>query len=227
MLRDNYLQTQAISIAEAQGAAPARPAGALHARRWSAPASSTARSSSCPTTRRSRERWPQRPGPDPAGARRAARLRQDRRSTTSCSQSDLPDDPLLRRRSAVAISRRRCASASRTRSREHRLRREIIATQVVNSLINRVGRPSSAEMREHTGAPADDVARAYLGARDAFALRDLGGDRGARQQRCRPRCRSRCIWRRCSSSDRALPVVPRNRPLPLDTDGRSRSSSRC
>ena len=58
VLRDNYLQTQAISVAEARGVGGCRRAGALHAQRWRRPAGSTARSSSCPTTRRSRAGTP-------------------------------------------------------------------------------------------------------------------------------------------------------------------------
>jgi glutamate dehydrogenase len=42
--------------------------------------------------------------------------------------SDLPDDPYARRPSCSRTSRRRCASASPTQIRRHRLRREIVAT---------------------------------------------------------------------------------------------------
>jgi glutamate dehydrogenase len=55
----------------------------------------------------------------------------------------------------------------------HRLRREIVATYVTNSLINRVGAAFVHDLTERSGASADDVARAYIIARDVFDPRPL------------------------------------------------------
>jgi glutamate dehydrogenase len=55
----------------------------------------------------------------------------------------------------------------------HRLRREIGATVVTNNLVNRVGIMFVHEVREKTGMPADDIARAYIAARDILGVRDL------------------------------------------------------
>ena len=55
----------------------------------------------------------------------------------------------------------------------HRLRREIIATHVTNSMINRVGPGFTLRMNELTGAHPSDTARAYAAAREIFRLRDL------------------------------------------------------
>ncbi|MHA1566025.1 MAG: NAD-glutamate dehydrogenase domain-containing protein, partial [Alphaproteobacteria bacterium] len=55
----------------------------------------------------------------------------------------------------------------------HRLRREIIATYVVNSLVNRVGATFVHNMQARTGLPAADIARAFVAARDAFGLRPV------------------------------------------------------
>ena len=54
----------------------------------------------------------------------------------------------------------------------HRLRREIIATQVTNSLVNRMGVSFVLRMRDDTGATAPEVARAYTIARELFKARD-------------------------------------------------------
>ena len=54
----------------------------------------------------------------------------------------------------------------------HRLRREIIATNVTNSMINRVGGSYVTQLMEKTGMAATDIAGAYIIARDAFALRE-------------------------------------------------------
>ncbi|MEX2628753.1 MAG: NAD-glutamate dehydrogenase domain-containing protein, partial [Tistlia sp.] len=55
----------------------------------------------------------------------------------------------------------------------HRLRREIVATQVTNAVVNRMGIAFIHEVGEKTGMPADEICRAYLVTREAFGLRDL------------------------------------------------------
>ncbi len=86
--------------------------------------------------------------------------------------SDLPDDPFL-----AEDLVRYFPSALRERFRAaidgHRLRREIIATHVTNSMINRVGGYFVTQILEKTGVPPAQVARAYLITRAVFGLRDL------------------------------------------------------
>jgi glutamate dehydrogenase len=89
--------------------------------------------------------------------------------------SNLPDDPqladdlvhyfpaALRERYPEAIA-------------DHRLRREIIATVVTNSLVNRVGPTFVHVMKEKTGMSASDIARAYAICRGVFDLRRLWAD---------------------------------------------------
>jgi glutamate dehydrogenase len=55
----------------------------------------------------------------------------------------------------------------------HRLKREIIATQVTNSLVNRMGASFVLRICEDTGATAGDIARAYSIAREVFEARDF------------------------------------------------------
>ena len=86
--------------------------------------------------------------------------------------SDLPDDPLaeedlfnyfptpLRKKFAAGIEK-------------HKLRREIIATVITNSFINRVGPSFLTTLMERTGLGPVDVARAYTVTRAAYGLRDL------------------------------------------------------
>ncbi len=58
----------------------------------------------------------------------------------------------------------------------HRLNREIIATMMANSLINRMG-PTFLQSRMHkTGANVNQITQAYLIVRDAFGLRSLWDD---------------------------------------------------
>jgi glutamate dehydrogenase len=55
----------------------------------------------------------------------------------------------------------------------HRLKREIIATQVTNSLVNRMGASFVLRMQEDTDASPGEVARAYTIARELFEARDF------------------------------------------------------
>ncbi|WP_128290568.1 NAD-glutamate dehydrogenase [Afifella aestuarii] len=55
----------------------------------------------------------------------------------------------------------------------HRLRREIIATQLANSLINRGGPTAIVRLRDRTGATPADITRAYTAVRDAFSMQRL------------------------------------------------------
>jgi glutamate dehydrogenase len=54
---------------------------------------------------------------------------------------------------------------------QHRLKREIITTQVTNSLVNRMGASFSLRMCEDTGSTPAEVARAYSIAREVFQAR--------------------------------------------------------
>jgi glutamate dehydrogenase len=81
--------------------------------------------------------------------------------------SSLPDDPWV----ATALARY-FPKAVRTRfapyMARHPLRREIIATHVTNSMVNRVGPTFVHRLSEATGALARDVVRAYLLTREVF-----------------------------------------------------------
>jgi glutamate dehydrogenase len=86
--------------------------------------------------------------------------------------SDLPDDPWL-----SGELERYFPSALRTgfadQMREHRLRREIVVTQVANALVNEGGTTLLFRLAEETGASTVDIARAHMVAREVFDLRGL------------------------------------------------------
>ena len=88
--------------------------------------------------------------------------------------SDLPEDPgfagELSRYFPKAVAARYPADI-----RKHRLRREIVATAVTNSLVNRMGPTFVGRACAETGAAAADVARAWGIARQVFGARDLWG----------------------------------------------------
>lgn len=86
--------------------------------------------------------------------------------------SKLPDDPMLEadlfRYFPEPLQERYPENI-----RNHRLRREIIATAVTNSMINRTGPAFVNEMHQRTGMYESEIARAYTVVREVFALRDI------------------------------------------------------
>jgi glutamate dehydrogenase len=86
--------------------------------------------------------------------------------------SDVPDDPYLAReleRYFPAPLRERFPDAIAG----HRLRREIIATQLANAIINRLGPSIVVRLADDAGADAATVATAYAATRDSFGLSEL------------------------------------------------------
>jgi glutamate dehydrogenase len=170
VLLDNYLQTQAISVAEALGADLLEPQirfmrGLEREGRLD----------------RAVEHLPD----DEALAERVAEGRAFTRPELSVLlayakmalydillQSDVPEDPYLSTDLAKYFPRplrKRFDKALQG----HRLRREIIATFVANSMINRAGITILHDIIEETGMPVTAVARAYAVTRDGFGLRSL------------------------------------------------------
>jgi glutamate dehydrogenase len=89
--------------------------------------------------------------------------------------SDLPDDPYF----ATEVQRYFPTPARKRYAREitrHRLRREIIATATTNSLVNRMGPTFVARAQEDTDADPAAISRAYTIAREIFAMRSLWAD---------------------------------------------------
>ena len=83
--------------------------------------------------------------------------------------SDLPDDPwiatALARYFPSALRQRYAAAMPR-----HPLKREIVATHVLNSMVNRVGATFVHRLTEATGRDPAQIVRAYLLARESFGL---------------------------------------------------------
>jgi len=170
VLRDNTLQTQAISVMEAQSP-ELLDAGARFMRLLEASG----------RLDRAIEFLPDDPALTKRAAAREGLLRPELAVLLAYAKiwlydsvlhSDLPDDPFLgadlARYFPTALRDRFAAEIPR-----HRLHREIIATTVTNSMINRVGIAFVADVMEKTGFGPADIARAYIVARDAYRLRDI------------------------------------------------------
>jgi glutamate dehydrogenase len=88
--------------------------------------------------------------------------------------SGVPDDPYLSRdlkRYFPAAMREAYAAEIEA----HRLRREIVATVLANSMINRGGPSFVTRLCDETGQDAPTVARAFAVARDSFGFIELNG----------------------------------------------------
>ncbi|MFK7866960.1 MAG: NAD-glutamate dehydrogenase [Alphaproteobacteria bacterium] len=86
--------------------------------------------------------------------------------------SDLPDDPMLKDDLALYFPVQ-LQGDYLDAIHSHKLKREIIATSITNSMINRSGLDFVNQARTDTGASADQIARAYLIVREVFELRSL------------------------------------------------------
>ena len=87
-------------------------------------------------------------------------------------ESNLPDDPFLNDRLVsyfpTPLRKKYAAQIAR-----HRLRREIIATVITNVMVNRLGPAFVHEVREKTGMPSEEIARGYIISTEIFGMRDL------------------------------------------------------
>jgi len=90
-------------------------------------------------------------------------------------ESNVPDDPYfgreLDRYFPPALVQRFPDAPQR-----HRLRREIIATALANSIINRGGPACAVRIEDQTGAPAARMAQAFAAVRDSYGMTALNAE---------------------------------------------------
>ena len=109
-------------------------------------------------------------------------------------ESAVPDDPYLSREMGRYFPRE-IAAQFPDALEHHRLRREIIATQLGNSMINRGGPSLIVRIADQTGAAPSRIASAFAAVRDSYGMTALNGaDRRSRQPdfrqaAARPLCR--------------------------------------
>ncbi|MWJ29385.1 NAD-glutamate dehydrogenase [Halomonas sp. ZH2S] len=86
--------------------------------------------------------------------------------------SEVPDDPIITRY-LERIFPKVLVERFKPEMYDHRLRREIVATQVANDLVDHMGIVFTRRLMDSTGAGRADIARAYIVARDSFNLSEL------------------------------------------------------
>jgi glutamate dehydrogenase len=89
--------------------------------------------------------------------------------------SDISEDPFLSHE-LLAYFPEPLHERCRVQMESHPLRRQIITTQITNDLVNRMGSTFWMRMCNATGHGAPAVARAYTAAREIFALREAWRD---------------------------------------------------
>jgi glutamate dehydrogenase len=89
--------------------------------------------------------------------------------------SKVPDDPYLGRELGRYFPRA-IADKYPDALEKHRLRREIIATQLANSMINRGGPSLVVRIADQTGASPADIAAAFAAVRDSYGMPELNDE---------------------------------------------------
>jgi glutamate dehydrogenase len=89
--------------------------------------------------------------------------------------SDVPDDPYLGRELGRYFPKALADRFPEALER-HRLRREIIATQLANSMINRGGPSLTVRIADQTGATSADTAAAFAAVRDSYGMPELNAE---------------------------------------------------
>jgi glutamate dehydrogenase len=90
-------------------------------------------------------------------------------------ETTVPDDPYLGK-DLIRYFPEELSQRFPEQLEHHRLRREIIATFLTNSIINRGGPSLIARMTDETGAPVDKIAKAFAAVRDSYNMIELNGE---------------------------------------------------
>ncbi|MFY7697249.1 MAG: NAD-glutamate dehydrogenase [Legionella sp.] len=86
--------------------------------------------------------------------------------------SDVPEDPYLKRYLLASFPKPLQDQFS-AQMQQHPLKREIIATKLSNIIVNEMGFTFIYRMQDETGAPVSAIARAYIIVRDIFGIEDI------------------------------------------------------
>jgi glutamate dehydrogenase len=86
--------------------------------------------------------------------------------------SDVPDDEYMAREMYSAFPETLVKEYASMINR-HRLRRELVSSQIANSMVNRMGMSYVYRMKTSTGVDEATIAKAYVTARDVFRMDEL------------------------------------------------------
>jgi glutamate dehydrogenase len=130
-------------------------------------------------------------------------------------ESDLPEDPYLSRDLASYFPPP-LPERFPGQMQDHRLRREIIATHVTNSMVDRAGATFAFRMEQDTGAAPSDIARAFAVAREVFAMPAFWADVEALDHAVAAETQVKLLLEARRLVERATRWLLRNRRHPID-----------
>ncbi len=170
VLRDNYLQTQALSYAEFRGSQLLHQQKAL-IKYLEKKGTLNRNLEELPSDEEIEERFKKGTGlTRPELSVLLAYAKID--IVDVLLRSKLPDEPLMLKE----LLRYFPQSLQKQYAKDieqHPLRREIIVTATANSIVNRMGAHFVLDLQQSLGAEVCDIVRAYITTRDSFGLRDL------------------------------------------------------
>ncbi len=134
---------------------------------------------------------------------------------TELTQSDVPDDPYLEPE-LMQYFPTRLRDQFADDIRNHRLRREIIATRLGNQLVNLSGISFDHRVSEETGMSVVDTTRAWVAARDILGLADLWERVEALTGTVKADMQLELFLELRSMAERSTLWLMRHRRLPLD-----------
>ena len=213
VLRNNYLQTQALSVAASQAASLLEVHSRL-IRRLERDGDLDREIEFLPGTEEIAERLAARGGlvaPELSVLMAHVKIRLFRRILAST----LPGEPFV-----VNELRAYFPSALRERYADlmpaHRLAREIVGTVVANEMVNRCGITFAFRLGEETGADDADIARAYLVAREVYGMRGTWEGIEALDNTVGADVQMSMLLESRKLVERSARWLLRNRPRPLD-----------
>ena len=168
VLKDNYEQTETLSLAEAQAAGMIDVHGRF-LRRLEQTRKLDRELEALPTDDQLAERKRDHLGltrPELATVLAYSKIHL----YSALLDSDVPEDPHLSAELEHYFPDPLPARFAE-QLRDHRLRREIAATQIVNNMLHGGGTTFAFRLNEESGAPAAEIARAYAVARDIYQMR--------------------------------------------------------
>ena len=167
VLRDNYVQGQAITLAESAGRGNVGPLGRMM-RSYARTGLLNREVEFLPADDELVDRTGGLTRPEISVLLSYAKMALK----TELLESDLPDEPSLEA-DLVTYFPDDLQQKYVAEIKAHRLRREIIATQVANFMVNRAGPAFARLAQDDLGVSAADVARVTMAVRDIFDLQPL------------------------------------------------------
>ncbi len=131
--------------------------------------------------------------------------------------SDLPEDEHAARELATAFPAQ-LTSRYRDEVYSHKLRREIIATQIANHMFNQMGISYIHRLQLSSGCKAPDIAKAYILTRDIFQLQPLWAEIEALDNQVSAEVQTRMMLETQRLVRRASRWFLRNRRMALNTE---------